>query len=236
MKAFYNNPSIKEAVLRQLQAHYDANEIIQGVYWQHGKGCAVGCTIHSSDHMKYESELGIPKWLALVEDRIFESLSNNEAKEWPILFIKSINLGSDLDKIKIRFLIFVLESVMDKFDHKEFHRVKKSIKKVLNLLKKDPENKTELRAAAIKTANAYAADAATANIVHIAHAVVDAAVSSAYAGFNAVHIARAVADAADVTAFATFYASDTDYNANTVYEKAYKYFADKLIEFIKDCK
>ena len=54
MEAFHNDPSIKEKYLTRVQAHYKADEIIQGKYWENGKGCAVGCTIHSSDHKNYE--------------------------------------------------------------------------------------------------------------------------------------------------------------------------------------
>ena len=83
MKAFHSDPALKEQILTQLQAHYDADEIIKGVYWENGKGCAVGCTIHSRHHKNYETKLGIPEVLAYLEDNIFEWLPNDGAKEWP---------------------------------------------------------------------------------------------------------------------------------------------------------
>ena len=83
MKAFHNDEKIKKKYLSRLRAHQKADEIVKGFYWEMGKGCAVGCTIHSSDHGAYETELGIPRWLAKLEDRIFEGLPNGRAKKWP---------------------------------------------------------------------------------------------------------------------------------------------------------
>lgn len=100
MRAFHNDPEIKEKFLKRLRAHYEADEIVKGTYWENGKGCAVGCTIHGNDHSKYEEELGIPIILARLEDRIFEGMPNAESKEWPIKFIESINVGSDLSKVR----------------------------------------------------------------------------------------------------------------------------------------
>lgn len=120
MIAFHNDPKIKEKYLARVKAHALADEIIKGKYWKDGKGCAVGCTIHDSDHSKYESELGIPEWLARLEDRIFEGLPNERAKMWPEEFLNVIRPGIDLNKIKIPFLIFIVESVREKFDHKKY--------------------------------------------------------------------------------------------------------------------
>lgn len=100
MYAFLN----KQEYVNRVQAHYKADEIIHGTYWKDGKGCAVGCTIHSDDHAAYESELGIPQMLARLEDRIFEGLSNGTAKQWPLRFLKSINVGADLSLVGWQFL------------------------------------------------------------------------------------------------------------------------------------
>src|SRR3990167_6652029 len=83
MKAFLNDPKVKEKYLNRVQAHFDADEIIQGVYWEKGRGCGVGCTIEGSDHSRYETELGISRVIAKLEDRIFEGLENGESKEFP---------------------------------------------------------------------------------------------------------------------------------------------------------
>jgi hypothetical protein len=106
--AYHNDPAEKAAILAQLQAHRDADELVKGKYWQNGKGCAVGCTIHGSDHMLYESLFGIPVMLARLEDRIFEGLPNDRAKEWPIQFMSAIRPGADLSLVGWKFLHWLM--------------------------------------------------------------------------------------------------------------------------------
>ena len=91
LRAFHNDPAIKAKYLARVRAHRLADELIHGTYWQYGKGCAVGCTIHSSNHAAYETELGIPEILARLEDGLFEALPNGEAKVWPEAFLKAIS-------------------------------------------------------------------------------------------------------------------------------------------------
>src|SRR5271166_6347579 len=100
MKAFLNDPKVKEKYILRVKQHQELDEIIKGQYCENGKGCAVGCTIHSKEHSSYETELGIPEWLARVEDTIFEGLPNEVAETWPLNFLSSINLGANLDNIK----------------------------------------------------------------------------------------------------------------------------------------
>ena len=71
LRAFHNDPAIKAEYLARVAAHEKADEIAKGFYWEGGRGCAVGCTIHGSSHMKYQTTLGIPVMLARLEDRIF---------------------------------------------------------------------------------------------------------------------------------------------------------------------
>src|SRR3990167_744097 len=108
MNSFHSDPKIKEKYLSRVQAHAAADEIIKGKYWVEGKGCAVGCTVHSSDHSAYESELGIPRILARLEDGIFEALPNELAMTWPARFLESVPVGADLSMIWPKFVIWML--------------------------------------------------------------------------------------------------------------------------------
>jgi len=108
MKAFHNNPLTKEEYTNRLKDHYAADEIIQGTYWENGKGCAVGCTVHSGKHLAFETELGIPQVLAKLEDSIFEGLPNKLAKEFPLQFLSAITVGADLSKVWNYFAIWLL--------------------------------------------------------------------------------------------------------------------------------
>ena len=113
MKAFHNDPAIKKKYLQRLQEHHDLDQIIKGLYWQDGKGCAVGCTIHDSKHANYETELGIPESLAHLEDGIFEGLPNDLAMEWPLKFLKAIPVGADLSLVASKFLHWLLVDPTD---------------------------------------------------------------------------------------------------------------------------
>jgi len=103
--SFHNDQAIKDKYVDRVKAHQKADEIIKGSYWEEGKGCGVGCTIHSSDHKAYQTELGIPTWLAHLEDEIFESLATEDAKFFPLQFLESIPVGVDLERAKAPFLI-----------------------------------------------------------------------------------------------------------------------------------
>ena len=97
LRAYHGDESIKETYLRRVRAHRAADQIVQGRgSWMEDHGCAVGCTIHSSDHRAYERELGIPVELAHLEDAIFEGLPPYESKEWPLEFLSAIRPGADL--------------------------------------------------------------------------------------------------------------------------------------------
>jgi hypothetical protein len=118
MLSFHSDPSIKSRYLARVAGHADADEIVKGRYWENGKGCAVGCTIHGEAHESFERELGIPCMLAWLEDVIFEGLPNRLAKTWPERFLSSIAPGRDLSPVGWRFLHWLLaESGLSEFDH-----------------------------------------------------------------------------------------------------------------------
>src|ERR1700674_5587214 len=106
--AFHGDPAIKRKYLHRVRAHAAADEIIHGTYWERGKGCAVGCTIHGSNHGTYETELGIPVILARLEDRLFEGMANGDSKAFPARFLAAITPGADLSRVGWQFLYWLL--------------------------------------------------------------------------------------------------------------------------------
>jgi len=98
MLAYHNDEKLKAKTLREMRQHQKADEIIQGQYWEDGKGCAVGCLTKdpSGGHEKYPTLWGIPEPLAYLEDTLFESLSVEDSKEWPARFLSAIPVGADL--------------------------------------------------------------------------------------------------------------------------------------------
>ena len=110
--AFHNDPKIKEKYLARVKAHEEADEIVKGVYWEKGKGCAVGCTIEGDNHKLYEKELGIPEAIAHLEDFLFEKISNGNAKTFPRRFLEAISVGAKLYLVAPKFIVFVLYDVL----------------------------------------------------------------------------------------------------------------------------
>ena len=148
LRAFHGDPAVKKKYLARVAAHRKADELVQGDGWTGTKGCAVGCTLNAYDHSRYPIELGIPEWLARVEDKIFEGLSPAEAKKWPEAFLKAIKPGANLEKAKGPFLIFVLKSALKQFDHKQFPDVKKAVDGSIALWKRKDIGSAEWNEAA----------------------------------------------------------------------------------------
>jgi len=107
--SFHGSEQVKQKYLTRVRDHRKADEIVQGqYYWKDGKGCAVGCTLHSSNHWCYEDELGVPNHLAYIQDRLFEHLPNAEAKMFPEQFLEIIPIGVDLYPVLWTFMLFTL--------------------------------------------------------------------------------------------------------------------------------
>jgi hypothetical protein len=118
LKAFTDTPVTYEQFLGWVTAHKEADEYRQGVYWEGGKGCAVGCVLHDayrnpvvaeslavmdenidyleySEHRLFEPLFGIPRILARLQDRIFEGLPTEDAKLFPLQFAQALRPGID---------------------------------------------------------------------------------------------------------------------------------------------
>jgi hypothetical protein len=119
MEAYHNNPELKTQFVALIAAHEAADEIIQGTYWNDGRGCAVGCSIDSlnritgeryshDSHVAYEALIGVPHVLARLEDGIFEGLPLDMAKTWPRCFAEAIRPGADLSGVWPRFAAWLL--------------------------------------------------------------------------------------------------------------------------------
>jgi hypothetical protein len=160
--AFHNDPAIKNKYLRRVELHAAADEIIHGKYWEEGKGCAVGCTIHSDSHKAYETELGIPIMLAQLEDRLFEGMANGDSKKFPARFLAAVQPGADLTRVGWLFLYWLLtEELVGRNDP----RVEKQIKACADVLIPPTKGEPASREDAVKAsrearAAAYAAAAA----------------------------------------------------------------------------
>ena len=100
MKAFHGDPAIKAKYQARLAAHRADEHLTQGIGWESGKGCAVGCTLEAYNHAAYKTELGLPEWLARLEDRIFEGLPKGEAEQFSEDFLAAIPVGANVEPVK----------------------------------------------------------------------------------------------------------------------------------------
>ena len=191
MRAFHNDPAIKEKYLARVRAHAAADEIVKGKYWENGKGCAVGCTIHSDSHIAYEDELEIPVHLARLEDQIFEGLSNQLSKTWPIRFLEAIDPGADLSKVWPKIAIWILSD--EEFGVLQYNN-DPAILKVIKLYHRVLDGIELARIAAFTNAARAAAYAASA-----AYASAASADAYAYAyGCSALNVVAAAAYASHI--------------------------------------
>lgn len=224
MKAYHNDHKVKEKYMARINSHIAADELIKGKYWERGKGCAVGCTIHSSDHGLYEIELGIPRVLARLEDGIFEQLPNELAKTWPKRFLESIKVGADLSNIWPQFAHWLM--LNEKYGVIQFAKTEKqkeSIQKVGDLYQAISKGlvvdikdwrlaRDAATSAAYGTATAapaYAAAYAAAYGTAAAYAEATATAAAEATATSATTAADAVYSAAYAAAYAAAYGTAT---------------------------
>jgi len=187
MIAYHNDPKIKNDILQVLQSHYDADEFVKGHYWQNGKGCAVGCTVHCGDHSLYESHFGIPEALAHLEDCIFEGLPNRHAKEWPLQFMSAIPVGADLSRVQWQFLYWLMttKEANPGIDHPIVSKAVAGCAELMRILADEKNKWSAMSAMSAESAAESAAWSAES-----------AAESAAWSAESAVEAARAAAEAA----------------------------------------
>jgi hypothetical protein len=206
MLAFVGTTVSKPEIIAQLQAHAAADELVKGQYWQDGKGCAVGCTIHGDNHAEYEPRFGIPEMLARLEDCIFEGLPNGSAKEWPLRFMGAVQPGGDLSSVGWKFLHWLLtdKSITPGIEHPLVRDAVRQCADVLALLAKGERiNGSEASAAASAAwvarsearIEARAAEIAAEIAARIAASAASAARSEASEAWEAWSAARAARNA-----------------------------------------
>ena len=199
--AYHGDPAIKAKYIERVQRHRLADELIRGIGWDGHKGCAVGCTLEKYDHAAYETELGIPRSIARLEDGLFESLPVDLAMAWPERFLAAIAPGADLSLVMSRWFVWMLtDSVDGVIQYARTERSQKSIQRVSDLYqRKIAGGNIEIKEWRAAAAAAYAA------AVAYAAADADAAAYAAAAAYVAAAADAAAADAAAADAAVAAY-------------------------------
>jgi hypothetical protein len=228
MQAFHNDKKIKQKYINRVKNHIKMDNLIRGKGWTiEGKGCAVGCTLETYDHSRYPIELGIPTWLAYLEDRLFENMSFEKSKTWPLVFLQAIKPGANLEQVKTPFMISVLQSTLDLFDREKFPEVEQCINSMIDLyvIGAVDEDFQDARQECYKVRNEIYSKYGFSPIYYVAVAVTETAAADTAADTAAVSDVAAVADAAYGT---------SEYKLTK--QKTVDKFADDLLLLLKDCK
>ena len=96
-------------LIQRMTEHAAHDEIIQGVGWDEGKGCFVGCCLHNYDHSRFPDQLGWPEQLSHLCDAIFEALPNAKAKEFAVDVPNAVGEdGKDLSMVVPQWIYWTL--------------------------------------------------------------------------------------------------------------------------------
>jgi len=227
--AFHNDPALAEQVRAQVDAHTAADEIVQGKYWENGKGCFIGCLAHSDSADKVQALTGFPLMLTRIAENIFEGLDNATAKGFPQAVIAAPPVGADLSLVPWQFLYWCVSDTLHQYADPDTQAAcvpavqvladKAQGRPVTAYVAADAAA-AAARAAARPAAARPAADAADAAAADAA----DAADADAYVAYVAAAAARAAAYVA--------YVADAAADAADAAAAARKRQADKLIELL----
>jgi hypothetical protein len=249
MKA-YEATITKTEFVRELKKHQKADDFIRGTYFNStsGKGCAVGCSLESvsrlkklkfsfDDHTLYEKHLGIPEWLARVEDTLFEGMTEERSKTWPVEFAEAIHPGADLEKVRVPFIVMLLEHTLQsmdsvKFDREKWPDVAKAIEGSRAAVKQMIKAQKSGDRGAIDEARSAALSAYSA--AYSAYSAAYSAYSAAYSAYSAALSAYSAARSAYSAARSAYSAARSADSAAR--SAAYNHYADRLIEMLKGCK
>lgn len=98
MIAWYGEQKLKDAALARLREHRRLDHLAQGVYFQDGRGCHLGCLTHtdSGAHEATERMFGLPQRVAYWLESVFEGLPSDRCAWWVITSTEAIPVGADL--------------------------------------------------------------------------------------------------------------------------------------------
>jgi hypothetical protein len=228
MKAYHGSEEIKRKYVERMQAHIAADELVRGARWNDGKGCAIGCTLNKYNHKAYETELGLPEWLAILEDEIFENVSVEYSKDFPLRFLQAIPVGADAGGVGRSFSLFVVKSVRpfalpDK-------GVLKAVDRVIELFERVDEVSEGEWKSARRAASAVSVAASAVSVAASAAAAVAAYASAAYDVPSAAYVAPSAVFASVPSAS---YVAASAASART---SAYEMYAEELLKLLGGLK
>ena len=227
MRAYHGDPDVKAKYVARMRSHQEADELIHGQYWEGGKGCAIGCTVHSNDHGAYETELGMPKWFAYLEDAIFEGMSVEASCRFPLRLLSAVPVGfAAWNCLYHEFCAYVLRDIC-MFDRTKYPDVASAVDAVIYLHERWTE--TDDQAWMVAQSAAYsAAQSAAYSAARSADSATRSVDSMAWAARSAARSARSAAWAARSADSAAWAARSA---ARSTVSESYDRMGDWLIDY-----
>ena len=224
MLSYHNDENLKALVVAEMKNHQKKDQFIKGAYEKLNskfKGCAIGCTIDSvnkifgrsyktSEHKVFEEALGIPEWLARLQDSFFENLPVGDNSQFAVDFLSAVPTGVNLEPVKWKFCSFILKEGIDRIllqhnlSEELMDQVVSAMRGVLNL-----------HESAINTGEWD----------------LEAAESAAWSALSAAESARSAAWSAESAAESAALSA-----AESARSAEYRRYANELIRLLKDSK
>jgi len=138
MNSFHNNEQEKIKAVNLAKHHADADMLVKGTFGHANgsfKGCSVGCfaydilteqgkskdyidgVLEKCPHSILAEHFNTPEWLERLRDLFFENLKDNTG--WHVRLTEAIPVGlseNDFNKIKAKFLIFILKGNVERVE------------------------------------------------------------------------------------------------------------------------
>jgi hypothetical protein len=257
MLSYHNDAQLKKLVVCEMLKHQEQDQFIKGAYEKLNgkfKGCAVGCTIDSinvilgksyktSDHEIFEEAIGVPEWLARLQDTLFENLPRGDDSQFAVDFLSSIPVGVNLEPVKWKFCAFILKEGIDRIlsqpnlSEELREQVVSAMRGVLNLHESaintniwDQEMATSAESAARSAESAArSAESAARSAAESAESAARSAAESA--ARSAESAARSAAWSARSARSAAWSAESAAWSARSA---AYRRYVDELIRLLKE--
>jgi hypothetical protein len=218
MQAFHNDPAVKAKYVARLAAHRAAENLIQGTGFDGGKGCAVGCTLEKYDHDLYPIELGLPAWLAYLEDRIFEGLPKGEAEQFAEDFLSAIPVGADVSNVRGLLAVQRLTRLLPALDANPETYAHQCAAAVRGVIAWHEQGEPEGTRSAVESVAYSAARSAYLAATNSANSAVYSAYSAAYSAADSA--ARSAVESVAYSAARSAYLAATN-SANSAVYSAY---------------
>ena len=238
---FYNEPELKESLLRYTKEHQEADAYKRGSWVfdeiaNNGakKGCFYGCMTQSEDNTleKAAKQYGLPLWYVHVTEKIYEGLPEDEWLEFPYQAIEVLPVGIDTNKIRSLFNYKLLEDQL-RFC-KENEQVTDAIKECMKLFEDDFDKIDYSAAASAESAAASAAWSAARSAAASAESAAASAESAESAAWSAASAAASAESAAESAESAAESAESAAWSAASAQSAAWSAAASAHYSFLRD--